>query len=228
MISKNVKKEMKEPYFTTKTIENAAEKMVHHLNTMDRLTFYPEKSALIVLDMQDYFLNPSSHAFIPSASAIIKGILNLAHIGMDKNRPVILTRHLNTENNAGMLSTWWRDVIRETNDNSEIIPELKAIQAPILKKSQYDAFYQTDLEENLLSKNVTQVIVTGVMTHLCCETTARSAFVRGFQVFFPVDGTATYNSEHHEATLLNLSHGFAQICLISDLISKMEEIHAKA
>ncbi|PIV27689.1 MAG: isochorismatase, partial [Anaerolineae bacterium CG03_land_8_20_14_0_80_58_20] len=42
-----------------------------------------------------------------------------------------------------------------------------------------------------------------------CETTARSAFVRGFEVFFCADGTATYTKELHRSTLLNLSHGVA-------------------
>jgi isochorismate hydrolase len=56
------------------------------------------------------------------------------------------------------------------------------------------------------------------MTHLCCETTARSAFVQGYNVFFPIDGTATYNEEFHFATLTNLAHGFANIVLIENLL----------
>ncbi|MGB9641195.1 MAG: isochorismatase family protein, partial [Anaerolineales bacterium] len=52
---------------------------------------------------------------------------------------------------------------------------------------------------------------------LCCETTARSAFIRGFEPFFLVDGTATYNSYFHQATLLNLNHGFASLTLCADL-----------
>ena len=87
----------------------------------------------------------------------------------------------------------------------------------VLRKSQYDAFYQTALENSLQKKGVSQVVITGVMTHLCCETTARSAFVRGFEVFFIVDGTATYNEDHHMATLRNLSHGFATLMLAEEV-----------
>ena len=89
----------------------------------------------------------------------------------------------------------------------------------VLDKSQYDAFYQTSLEGHLRAEGVTQVVICGVMTHLCCETTARSAFTRGFQVFFTVDGTATYNMDHHRATLVNLSHGFAVPVLVKDMVS---------
>ncbi|MCP4152595.1 MAG: isochorismatase family protein, partial [bacterium] len=69
---------------------------------------------------------------------------------------------------------------------------------------------------------ITRVIITGVMTHLCCETTARSAFVRNFEVYFTIDATATYNREFHKSTLLNLSHGFASPVLTSDILNLMK------
>jgi bifunctional isochorismate lyase/aryl carrier protein len=93
------------------------------------------------------------------------------------------------------------------------------------QKSQYDAFYQTSLEEMLHAKGVTQVVICGVMTHLCCETTARSAFIRGFEVFFPVDGTATYNLAYHKASLLNLAHGFASLVLMKDILEAIRGEH---
>ena len=91
----------------------------------------------------------------------------------------------------------------------------------VLKKSQYDAFYDTSLEDVLKKNRVSQVVICGVMTHLCCETTARSAFMRGFEVFFTVDGTATYNKNFHLATLLNLSHGFATPTLVNELLTSL-------
>jgi isochorismate hydrolase len=56
------------------------------------------------------------------------------------------------------------------------------------------------------------------MTHLCCETTARSAFMHGFETFFTVDGTATYNEAFHRAALLNLSHGFALPLTVDEVL----------
>lgn len=53
--------------------------------------------------------------------------------------------------------------------------------------------------------------MTGVMTNVCCETTAREAFVRGYRVFFSTDATATVDSELHEATLKTLAYGFAYL-----------------
>ncbi len=52
--------------------------------------------------------------------------------------------------------------------------------------------------------SITNVVISGVLTNLCCETTARSAFVKDFNVFFLSDGNATASEEMHKATLLNL------------------------
>lgn len=81
----------------------------------------------------------------------------------------------------------------------------------MVEKNTYSAFRNTRLEEKLLEMGAKEVIVTGVMTNLCCETTAREAFVRGFRVFFSADATATSDSELHEAALKNLAYGFAYL-----------------
>ena len=81
----------------------------------------------------------------------------------------------------------------------------------LVEKHTYSAFYDTDLESFLKKSERTEVIVTGVMTNLCCETTARDAFIRGFRVFFSTDATATSNHDLHSSTLKNLAYGFAYL-----------------
>lgn len=81
----------------------------------------------------------------------------------------------------------------------------------VIEKNTYSGFKGTGLEERLREMGVEEVIVTGVMTNLCCETTARDAFVRGFRVFFSTDATATADQGLHEATLMNMAYGFAYL-----------------
>ena len=100
---------------------------------------------------------------------------------------------------------------------------MKTTVGIVLSKHQYDAFYESNLESILGENEITDVVISGVMTHLCCETTARSAFVRGFQVWFTVDGTATYNREFHKATLVNLSHGFATPVLVDEVLAALRK-----
>lgn len=203
----------REAYFTVESIREKSLAMLDGLASLRArhtdIVFHRERSALLVLDMQEYFLRPTSHAFIPSAPAIIPNLQSLISNYPSSNLPIIFTRHLNTDADAAMMSRWWRDLIRTDSPDSVLSPALDSSVGVLIEKSQYDAFHKTSLEEVLRSRGVEQVVITGVMTHLCCETTARSAFVRGFEVFFCIDGTATYTEELHRASLLNLSHGFA-------------------
>jgi bifunctional isochorismate lyase/aryl carrier protein len=203
----------REPYFTLETILSASRAMLDSLAALRArhadIVFRPDRAALLVLDMQDYFLRAESHAFIPSTPAILPNIQMLIDSFYAANRPVIFTRHLNTDEDARMMSRWWRDTLRPDSPDSKITASLDTSKGIVIVKSQYDAFYNSSLEETLRGRGAEQVVVTGVMTHLCCETTARSAFVRGFEVFFCVDGTATYTEEAQGASLLNLAHGFA-------------------
>jgi len=163
-----------------------------------------ENSALLILDMQNYFLEKTSNAFIPSAKCIIPNIQKTIKVFKNNNSPVIFTKHINTAENAGMMEKWWHNTITE----DFIISDFDTTNCKIIEKPQYDAFYNTDLEVFLKSKSVENLIITGVMTHLCCETTARSAFVKGYNILFLIDATATYNELFHQSTLLNLAHGF--------------------
>ncbi len=203
---------MKTEYINDETIDRTLEDLLTELrDTRKRHPFdlSASKTALLVLDMQKYFLEPTSHAYIPSSKAIIPRINDLIRIFREINRPIIFTRHLNDEQNAKLMSVWWKDLIRSDQPKSEIDDDLAYEGMTLINKSQYDAFYNTDLEKILHEQGIEQLIVCGVMTHLCCETTIRSAFVRGFECFFPIDATAAYNLDQHRATFTNLSHGFA-------------------
>ena len=183
-----------------------------------RREFVPVRSALLILDMQRYFLDADSHAYIPSAEAILPRVDALRESYAALGLPIAWTRHLNTPADAVNMSRWWRDLIYADNPLSEILLALDTSTGIIIEKTQYDAFYNTNLEEYLHENGVEQVVISGVMTHLCCETTARSAFMRGFDVFFLIDGTATYNEDFHRGTLRNLAHGFATPVLSEEIL----------
>lgn len=109
-------------------------------------------------------------------------------------------------------------IIKGSND-SRLIPELNVEKEDcVIPKNTYNAFYETDLGEKLKDMGVTDLVIGGVMTNLCCETTARDAFVRNFRVFFLADGTSTINEEFHLATLRNLGYGFATLMSCHQLV----------
>lgn len=208
----------KESYFTRENIAAEAMAMAGQLPVNRRTApFCPAKAALLVIDMQRFFLSPDSHAFLPAAPAIVPNIVALTAAFTRSQRPVVFTRHANTPGNAGRMAAWWRELPMRGHPLAAIDASLPATEPAVVEKSQYDAFYQTDLEERLRGAGVEQVVVSGVATHLCCETTARSAFVRGFAVFVVIDGTATWNRERHVSSLRAMAHGCAVPLRAADL-----------
>ncbi len=176
------------------------------------------QAALLVLDMQRYFLDKDSHAYIPSSDAILGPIQRLIDGFHAQNRTIIFTRHIDPESEGNPMRMWWKDALDEDDELSQLMPTMRYDSATVLVKSSYDAFHATELDLLLRDAGIKQVVICGVMTHLCVETTARSAFCHGYNVFLPVNATATTNEDHHLATIRNLSHGFARITSVDELL----------
>src|SRR5438874_5473942 len=84
-------------------------------------------------------------------------------------------------------------------------------EEPIVTKHRYGAFESSDLDLVLRSQGIRTVIMTGVATNVCVETTARQAFLRDYYVVFTSDCTATYDQADHEATLRNIDAYFGEV-----------------
>ncbi|XP_010274888.1 PREDICTED: nicotinamidase 2-like [Nelumbo nucifera] len=166
----------------------------------------PKTAVLLVIDMQNYF-SSMGKPILPNINTTI-GLCRSVSV------PVIFTRHCHkSPSDYGMLGEWWNnDLIIDGTMEAELMPELgRKGGDKVVEKNTYSAFRGTGLEEYLVDRGIKEVIITGVMTNLCCETTAREAFVRGFRVFFSSDATATSTRELHEATLKNMAYGFAYL-----------------
>ncbi|HSB74888.1 MAG TPA: isochorismatase family cysteine hydrolase, partial [Terriglobales bacterium] len=83
----------------------------------------------------------------------------------------------------------------------------------------------TDLDAILRYHRIDTVIITGTATNACCESTARSAFMRDYKVVFPSDANATFDEAMHRATLANIDLLFGRVLTTEELLS---EIGARA
>ena len=214
-----------EPFVTPDNIDDKLSEWLARIemctHPRPHLILKPEKCALLVVDMLHYFAHPEGRVYLPSTRAIIPRIVMLLKHWRMLGGTVVFTRHCHMDNDdLGMLGRFFSDYIRCGKKESDIISELSPIPGEkILQKNTYDAFYNTDLDEFLRSRSVEQVLVTGVLTQMCCETTARSAFVRGYEVYIPVDALTTSSEELHIGSLMNLASGFAVITDTSSICS---------
>jgi isochorismate hydrolase len=215
---------MKEEYLTAATFRQETDALLQAVRSSGlrrSVPFVPDRAALLVIDMQRYFLDPDAPAFVPAAPAIVPSVQSLINNFRRALRPVVFTRHIDDTMSDNSLSRWWKRKLTEDNPLCYLIADLLLKNDSVLVKSEYDAFHNSRLQDLLASEGTTQVVICGVMTNLCCETTARSAFVRGYDVFFPVDTTATVSRELHRSSLLNLAHGFATVCTAEEILSQL-------
>ncbi|NWF93903.1 MAG: isochorismatase family protein [Syntrophaceae bacterium] len=177
----------------------------------------PDHAALIVIDMQNYF----RRIVLP----ILENILEVIRFCRGREIPVIFTQHGHTDpvSDGGLLRDWWGELIMDGTEDWEFLPEIRiGPKDTVLPKKRYSAFFQTDLERILQSRGIRDLIISGVMTNLCCETTARDAFMKDYRVFFLIDGTATRRRELHLATLKNLGFGFAYLLTCEELAQMLK------
>ena len=175
-----------------------------------------EKAAMLVIDMQHYF-----HGLV---APILDNVLCLIDACRTAQLKIVFTRHgvHDPQNDGGMLTTWWDDLIVHGSEAWQLNKELKPNSSDlVIDKKRYSAFQGTDLDDWLRNNGVEDLIISGVMTNLCCETTARDAFGYDYRVFFVADATATINEELHLATLKNLAYGFSYIIETRGLCSHL-------
>lgn len=182
-----------------------------------KATIDPEQACLLVIDLQNYF-----HQIV---QPVFGNILRVIQSCRKKKIPIIFTQHghIDPSSDGGALQRWWGEVILAGSEDWKFLPEIVIDERDIiLPKKRYSAFFETDLDEKLRSRGIKDLIISGVMTNLCCETTARDAFMRDYRVFILIDGTATRKSELHLATLKNLGFGFAYLLTSDELVQTLK------
>ncbi len=175
------------------------------------LVFEPAKAALLVVDMLRYFAHPDGRTYLPATAPIIPRIAAIIEAFRKNNGTIIYTRHCHQgEHDLGMLGKFFSDYIRAGEKDAEIVSELAPAPGElVIPKTTYDGFLGTGLQFVLKENDIDQVLITGVLTHMCCETTARSAFCRGLEVYIPVDATASNTEERHVGSLMGLADAVA-------------------
>ncbi|MFZ5981599.1 MAG: cysteine hydrolase family protein [Candidatus Zixiibacteriota bacterium] len=212
-------------YTTSKSIKSQAKGWLKTIAPFNEhnLKLNAEKAALLVVDMQNFFLEPDSPTYTCGGPAVLPYIAELVAAFRRAGRPVIFTRHVHDPEgiDAGIMKWWWQEMCVEGTLGSEIHPDLTPLaHERIVNKHRYSAFYNTDLETVLRGMGIEDLVISGIMTNMCCESTARDAYFRDYRVFFPADGTGSVNEEMHLASLLNLAFGFACVTTVDELIKQ--------
>jgi biuret amidohydrolase len=200
----------------------------------------PNKTAMIVVDMQNDFVAKGAAMETPAARAVVPKLAQALKICRDSGIKVIYTAHVHRRDGSdmGLFDDMHppianRDALVDGSPGVEIYPELApATGEHIIKKHRYSGFFGTDLDIILREWGVDTVIVSGTTTENCCLATARDAMFRNYRVVFLSDATATYdypdcgfgampNADVHHATLVILAASTAHVMSVDDMRSRI-------
>lgn len=190
-----------------------------------RMTLSPERTALMVVDMQEFFLDPDSPTFTCGGLAILDNVRGLIDRFRSAGLPVLFTQHVHHPDgmDAGIMGWWWEGMCLEGSPESEIHESISPLpDEKVIPKHRYSAFYNTDLETVLRVLKLEDLVISGVMTNMCVESTTRDAYYRDYRVLLPADATGSINEEMHVASLLNLAFGFAWVTDTQTILSQLD------
>ncbi len=197
------------------------------------LSLDPRRTALVNVDMQRCFVEGSPLAS-PEGPALVGRVNELARACRETGALVVHTRGwLRPDgSNLGRVPELVPPFITDlytAGATTALFPDDLEV-APgdvVLDKPRYGAFHGTDLDLVLRSAAVDTVLISGIATNICCDTTAREASQRDYRVVFLSDGTATKEmngvpaAELQRATLASLGMVFARIATVQETTSAL-------
>lgn len=206
----------------------------------------PSRTALLVIDMQNDFLLPEAPLASPHAPHVIAQVARVVDRCRALGIPVIYTAAM-FEADGSDLGRWgdcWTDLVDESGAPTVLLAGSHGVEVhedlrprddePVLRKPRYSAFYATGLETILEERGIDTIIIAGVDTDICCESTARDAMFRALKVLFLADATATLDypdlglgavdsEQAHSAALVRLHQAFCEVLSTDDLLERLSD-----
>ena len=205
---------------------------------MVRFEIDPARTALLVVDMQNCFVADSPIA--APLGAVVAGRLNqLADACRQAGIPIIWTRHVVRPDgsNIGLLGEVIPPVaagiINDDAPTAALHPLMDVRPGDVVVgKPRFGSFHGTDLEVILRSRGVDTVILGGINTNVCVDTTAREAAAREFRVLFLADGTANFDlpdgglgpasaEELQRSACAVMAFGFAEVARVDQVLNRI-------
>lgn len=178
----------------------------------------PAKTALVLVDMQNDFVDPKGSLSVASAAATVPAIARLRDLAHAHGMLVVYTQDWHSEDDPEF-AIWGGHAVGGTW-GAEIVPSL----APgprdlVVRKLRYDGFYGTALEHELRRRSIDTLIITGTVSNICVLHTAGSAALRWFRVIVPVDAVSALTEFDQRAALRQISFLYRGTLVRSDGIS---------
>ncbi|AZI88523.1 isochorismatase [Kosakonia sp. CCTCC M2018092] len=183
-------------------------------------SFEPARAALLIHDMQDYFVNFWGDN-CPMMHQVVANIAALRHFCKQHNIPVYYTAQPKeqSDEDRALLNDMWGPGLTRSPEQQQIVSELAPDEADtVLVKWRYSAFHRSPLEQMLKETGRNQLLITGVYSHIGCMTTATDAFMRDIKPFMVADALADFSREEHLMSLNYVAGRSGRVVLTQELL----------
>ena len=177
---------------------------VPELNYKENITLPSNKTALIIVDMQNDFIKEGGSLLVESAFETIQGIQYLVDNFRNSGSQIIYTQDTHFDGDK----EWeiWPVHCRKDSWGWNIIDELKPNKNEmVFQKNRYDGFYGTSLEHYLKLWGIENLVITGTVSNICVANTAGSAGLRWYHIIVPADGISSITEFDQALTLRQVS-----------------------
>jgi nicotinamidase-related amidase len=184
----------------------------------DAITLDPARTALLVIDMQNDFVDSGGALSVPDAAATVPVIARLAERARAARMPVIYSQDTHDEGDPEW--TIWPEHARRGSWGWQIIDGLAPHEGDtVIQKVRYDAFYGTHLDHLLRLSHVDTLVICGTVANICVHYTAASAALRWYDVVIPRDAVSALDPFDLESSLRQTAFLFAGTVTTAGAIS---------
>jgi nicotinamidase-related amidase len=169
-----------------------------------RVEVQPKHTALVVVDMQNDFVDARGSLCVSSARATVPAIARLLDFARTHGLTVAYTQDWHRPSDPEF-ALWGAHAIGGTW-GAEIVPELApAADDLVIRKLRYDAFFGTPLDHELRQRDIKTLIVTGTVSNICVLHTAGSAALRWLEIILPIDAVSALTEFDQQAALRQIA-----------------------